>query len=81
MQLGGRNVLQGFDDFPRAPSAATLPQAPAGCVLTDHDWRPEYAGLRPEIRFASIVLERDHDKLLSSVVVSFTGYRSGPIIR
>lgn len=76
LQFGGRNMLQGFEDFPRAPSVVALHQA-QGCVLTDRDWRPEYATLRPGIRFASIVLERDHEKLLSSVVVSFTGYRGG----
>lgn len=72
LQLGGRNILQGFDDFPRAPSIGALAGAPARCVLTGHAWREGYAGLRPDIRFARIVLERE-DEDLGGITLSFSG--------
>lgn len=73
LQLGGSNILQGFEAFPRAPSRAALAEAPADCVLTGRDWRPEYAGLQPEIEFGRMVLERE-DESLGGVSVSFSGY-------
>lgn len=72
LQLGGRNVLQGFGGFPRAASRAALGNAPAGCVRTGHDWQPEYAGLEPRIRFGRIVLERD-DEDLGAGTINFRG--------
>ena len=70
VQLGGRNLLQGLGDFPRAPSIAALPGAPARCVLTGHDWREDYAGLSPEIRFGRLVLEREDE---GHVTLAFSG--------
>lgn len=70
LQLGGRNVLQGFAPFPRAPSREALASAPPGCVLTDQAWRPDFAGLAPEIAFGRMALERDEE---DGVVVSFAG--------
>ncbi len=72
VQLGGRNLFQGLGDFPRAESIAALPGAPAGCVLTGHDWRESYAGLRPEIQFGRLVLERE-DESMGGVTLSFSG--------
>lgn len=72
VQFGGRNVMQGFDGFPRAASIAALPGAPARCVLTGHDWREGDAGLRPRVRFGRLVLEREDDGL-GGVTLSFSG--------
>ena len=72
VQLGGRNVLQGLDGFPRAASIDALAGAPARCVLTGHDWREGYAGLRPRVRFGRIVLERE-DEDVGGVTLSFSG--------
>ncbi|HUF55423.1 MAG TPA: hypothetical protein VMM55_02565 [Thermohalobaculum sp.] len=72
VQLGGRNVLQGLEDFPRVESIAALPGAPAHCVQTGHAWRDGYAGLRPEIRFGRLELEREDDGL-GGLTLSFSG--------
>lgn len=70
LQLGGRNVLQGFAAFPRAPSRDALSGAPAGCVVTGRAWRAGDAGAAPRIRFGRIVLERDEE---DGVVLWFRG--------
>ena len=72
VQLGGRNVLQGLDGFPRAASIDALAGAPARCVLTGHAWREGYENLRPRIRFGRIVLERE-DEDVGGVTLSFSG--------
>lgn len=70
VRLGGRNVLQGFDTFPRAPDRTVLGIAPANCVRTGHDWRAADAARTPRIDFARIVLDREDD---SGVVLWFRG--------
>ena len=72
LQLGGRNVLQGFSGFPRAASRAALVGSPAGCVLTGHDWRGEYAAVEPEIEFGRLPLERE-DEPAGGVSLAFRG--------
>ena len=70
VQLGGRNVWQGFDTFPRAADRVTLGIAPARCIRTGHDWRPTDEGQTPDIAFGQITLDRDDD---GSKVLWFTG--------
>lgn len=59
LRLAGKNLMQGFDDFPEAPARAALHGAPAGCVRTGADWSPGYAGVAPRITFARMNLGAD----------------------
>ncbi|MEM9761475.1 MAG: hypothetical protein AAF968_03020 [Pseudomonadota bacterium] len=69
VQLAGRTVLRDPGRFERRRDGAALDGGRARCYLSETPWRPDFAGVVPEVRFVRQTFDVDTEGLGGGEIV------------